>query len=196
MIKPIRFRASYEAAIRQIEEAFVKRFGPFRKRDGRSTVIRGKENILICLFDYDLDEMFAFTGCNIVTNEGDLYYAQRCAAESPATTYVGMRMGDDGTAPTKSDTDVTSFVGTGKATAAGYPKTNDGDANNTGAAADSVSWKSSWTTTENNVAMEEVAIVDNVSAPTKALMHGLFTGFTKVSSQGMDIFVNHNILGV
>src|SRR3990172_3462182 len=107
-----------------------------------------------------------------------------------------MRLGNGGSAPIKSDSDVTTFVGTGLAIDGTYPKTNDGDASNTGAGIDIVSWKSTWATGQNNVQMQEGAITDHPSTPTEALCHFLFTQFTKTSSQTLAVFVNHEMLGV
>ena len=53
-----------------------------------------------------------------------------------------MRLGTGTTAPTKADTDVTTFLnGSGKAVDANYPMTNDTDPDNTGAGIDIVSWR-------------------------------------------------------
>jgi hypothetical protein len=137
-------------------------------------------------------------GANIVTNDGDLYYAQRGAAETPTNTYVGFRLGSASTTPTKTDTDVTTFLATsGKVTTATYPKTNDGDADNTGAGTDIVSWSVSYTTSEANGTIAELAIVDNIVTPTTALTHALFSSsFTKTSSDTLKVFVNHTMNGV
>lgn len=139
-------------------------------------------------------------GKNLVTNEGDLYYAQMAAGETPDTDFTagGLRLGTDNTAPTKSDTDVTTFIsGSGKAVSATYPKTNDSDADNTGAATDTVSWKFSYSTSDFNASgIIEGAIVDNITSPTKALCHFLFaSSFTKSATNTLIVFVNHNFLG-
>jgi hypothetical protein len=66
-------------------------------------------------------------GKNIVTNGGDLYYAQKSVGETPTNDFTagGLRLGSDNTAPAKGDTDVTTFIAsTGKAEKSGYPKTN------------------------------------------------------------------------
>lgn len=188
---------SQSDAVDQVYRAFLSKYGKFRNPDGGiNTQIASKENILLCLFDHDTSKIVAITGKNIVTDNGDRYYATKGAGEAAFFTVAAIRMGSSATAVTKSDIDVTTFVGTAKAPAAGYPKTNDSDVNNTGTAVDSVSWKASWTTAENNVLMQEVAITDSLTVPTKALMHGLFTSFTKTASQAMDVFVNHNMLGI
>lgn len=135
---------------------------------------------------------------NIVTNDGDQYYAE-AAVGAPSWSVAGMRLGTGTAAPTKADTDVTTFLnGSGKAVDANYPMTNDTDPDNTGAGIDIVSWRVSFATTEgngNNIA--ELALVDNITTPTKALTHALFAAaFNKTSSDTLKVFVNHTMNGV
>jgi hypothetical protein len=153
-----------------------------------AAVLRNKEN----------GNVDIIPGCNIVTNAGDEYYAERGALETPNFTVAGLRLGTGVTSPTKTSTDVTTFLaGSGKAIDGTYPKTNDGDTDNTGAAVDSVTWRVSYTTAEANGAnIAEGAIVDNLTTPTKALTHFLFSAaFTKTSNDTLKVFVNHNFLG-
>lgn len=157
-------------------------------------------NVVAVLEDVEQHTRLIVPGKNIVTNEGDKYYAQKAAGESPTIAFTsgGLRMGTGVAAPAKTDTDVTTFAaGTGKAVSTGYPKTNDADADNTGTAVDSVSWKFEYTTAQANVAnISEGAIVDSTSAPTKALSHFLFAAaFSKTASNTLKVFVNHNFLG-
>jgi len=117
-------------------------------------------------------------GKNIITDAGDQYYAEG-AVGSPSWTVAGMRLGTGTTAPTKADTDVTTFLtGSGKAIDTGYPTTNDSDTDNTGGIA-------------------EGAIVDNLTTPTKALTHFLFSApFDKTSNDTLKVIVNHTFNGV
>lgn len=142
-------------------------------------------------------------GVNIVTDAGDIYYAQSAAGETPDDDFnganSGLRLGGDNTAPTKSDTDVTTFLsGTGKALDATYEKTNDDDTDNTGAAANVVTWRYSYATGEGNTTgIIEGAIVDNRTTPTAALTHFLFAAsFDKTSNDTLKVFVNHLFEGV
>lgn len=152
-----------------------------------------------------LDLELVIPGLNIVTNNGDLYYAQMSCGESPASTIDydgsngGLRLGSGSTSPTKSSNDVTTFLaGTGHALDATYEKTNDSDSDNTGAATDTVTWRYSYTTSEGNVSgINEGAIVDNRTTPNTALTHFLFAStWAKTSSDTAKIFANHNALGV
>lgn len=137
-------------------------------------------------------------GSNIITNDGDQYYAEGTVG-APSWSVAGMRMGTGATAPAKTDTDVTTFLaGSGKATKATYPKTADADADNTGAGVDIVTWTHEYATTEgngNNIA--EGAIVNNIATPTKALTHFLFAAtFNKTASDTLKVIVNHTFNGV
>lgn len=142
-------------------------------------------------------------GLNIVTNDGDLYYAQMAAGETPDDDFdgasSGLRLGSDNTSPTKTDTDVTTFLsGTGHALDGTYEQTDDQDADNTGAGADILTWRYSYTTGEGNQnGIIEGAIVDDRTTPTAALTHFLFAAsFNKTSSDTLKVFVNHEMSGV
>lgn len=153
------------------------------------------------LRDLRLEREIVIPGLNIVTNDGDTYYAQVAAGEAPDDDFTagGLRLGDDNTAPTKTDTDVTNFLaGTGHAEDATYPQTNDGDGDNSGAGVDIVTWRFSYTTGEGNAnGIIEGAIVDNTTTPTAALTHFLFAAsFNKTSSDTLKVFVNHTMNGV
>lgn len=140
---------------------------------------------------------------NLVTNDGDLYYAQSSVAETPTDDFdaaaAGWHLGTGSTAATKTDTDVTTEDVAGrKATDATYPRTNDPDGDNTGAGTDIVTWRVSYTTAEANITnIREAAIVDNRTTATAALTHFVFAAaFTKTSSDTLKIFANHEMLGV
>lgn len=140
-------------------------------------------------------------GLNIVTSAGDRYYAERACGQAPTVAFQsgGIRLGSSTTAPTKSDTDVTTFLaGTGHAIDATYPKTADGDTDNTGSGVTVATWRFSYTTAEGNVSgIQEGAIVNNTGTPTSALTHFLFgSSFSKTSSDTLKVFVNHTFLGV
>lgn len=141
-------------------------------------------------------------GVNIVTNDGDTYYAQVACGETPDDDFTdalaGLRLGDDNTTPIKTHTDVTNFLsGTDHACDGTYPMTDDQDGDNSGAGVDIVTWRYSYTTAQGNaVDIIEGAIVDNDTTPTAALTHFLFAGvFTKTSSDTLKVFVNHEFLG-
>lgn len=153
-------------------------------------------NVVACISSDKGDEYIP--GANIVTNDGDEYYAG-AAVGAPSWSVAGLRLGTGSTAPTKTDTDVTTFVSTSdKATDATYPKVNDDDVDNTGAGLDVVSWRVTYTTSEANATgINEGALVDSVTTPTKALCHFLFAAsFDKTSNDTLKVFVNHSFTGV
>lgn len=144
-----------------------------------------------------------YPGMNLVTNDGDTYYAQSSGGETPTDDFdaagAGLRHGSASTAPTKTDTDVTTFLaGTGLAVDATYPTTNDADADNTGAGVDILTWRFSYGTADGNATgIAEGAIVDDRTTPTAALTHFLYaSSFDKTSSDTLKVFVNHEFLGV
>jgi|Deesub1362B_J571_1020462.scaffolds.fasta_scaffold01758_6 hypothetical protein len=138
---------------------------------------------------------------NIITNEGDKWYAQRACGETPAYDFIagGLKLGSGTTAPTKSDTDVETYLsGTYKTVYTGYPRTNDPDPNNTGSGADIITWKFFYDTNEANYAqIYEFAIVDQETNPNAALCR-IVPGYgtAKTSNETMTIFINHRTNGV
>lgn len=142
-------------------------------------------------------------GINIVTNAGDVWYAQRAGGETVSNDFLhanaGLRLGNDDTAPTKSDTDVTAFLsGTAIARDSGYPKTDDDDARNeSDADVNVLTWRYSYGTSDGNASgIIEGAIVDNRTTPTAALTHFLFAeAFSKTTSDSLTVFVNHELTG-
>ena len=149
------------------------------------------------------DNPLVIPGLNIVTNDGDVYYAEMSAGQTPTDDFdggsAGLRLGSSNTSPTKTDTDVTTFLsGTGKALTAGYPNTADADSDNTGSGADVATWQYAYTTAQGNTTgIQEGAIVDDITTPTAALTHFLFAAlFDKTSSDTLKVIVNHTFNGV
>ena len=147
---------------------------------------------------------------NLVTNDGEIYYAKMGAGETPASnedfggTGSGTGYFEMGTtAYTEAEGDTyeefsagSSAISNSRQTfTSGYPKTNDtGDADNTGDATDAVSYAvnysaSSW----NDSNVEQGCIHDNSSpvSATKLLSVFSFTSFAKTSSDTLKVFVNH-----
>jgi len=176
--------------VKKILEQIVK-FYTFKIKKYNVVAILGKENQL-----FPSKLIYAK---NLVTDDGDLYYAQKSAGETADNSYVGMRLGTGTTSTNKSDTDVLTENSAGrKVLDATYPKTNDGDADNTGSGVDIVTWRVSYTTSEANFnGISEGAIVDDINTPTSALAHWLFSvPFDKTSSDTLKVIVNHRFNGV
>ena len=96
-------------------------------------------------------------GKNIVTNDGDLYYAQQAVEATPTSDFGGsngrMELRTGTVTPAKGDAfqQVTTPIAASiKVKDSGYPKTNDDDSDNTGSGTDIVTWRTSWTTGDFN----------------------------------------------
>lgn len=146
---------------------------------------------------------------NIVTDAGDLYYAQRGAKETPTNFTDGSAVFDgivelatDTGTPAKGDdrADVSGLVtGSQKAMDSGYPKTNDGDSDNPGAATDVVTYR---VTYDENTGLDPAiasVIITNPSpgASEPLLCYALFAApFSHHDNSSLKIFLNHQISGV
>ena len=143
---------------------------------------------------------------NLVTNDGEIFYAKQGAGETPsanedfATGYFDMST----TAYTEAETDTYneydvsatgSISGSIQLFTSGYPKTNDtGDADNTGDGTDVVSYAVNYSAAAwNDTDIEQGAIHDNATPVTasKILCVFSFTSFAKTSSDTLKVFVNH-----
>jgi len=141
-------------------------------------------------------------GVNIVTNSGDLFYAQKAMGETPTIAYNtsgGLHLGTSTTTPTKSHTDVLTEDTAGRHTIKStYPKTTDPDTDNTGSGTDIATWTYEYLTTEGNIVnIAEGAIVNSLTSATACLTRFLFAAlFTKTSADTLKVIVNHQFNGV
>jgi hypothetical protein len=144
---------------------------------------------------------------NIVTNDGDLFYAQQALAETPTSDFDGangrMELRTGAATPAKADTyaEVTTPVtGSRKIIDSTYPMTNDADGDNTGSGTDIATWRTSWTTGDFTAsAIIGGCIHIGGASPvsgTKVLSHFSITSFNKTASDTLKIFVNHTFNGV
>lgn len=151
-----------------------------------------------------------FYGDNIVTNDGDIFYAQQAVTESPSANedFEAGRMelqnpGIQDT-PAKDDTytDVTTPITASRkvfVASPNYPLRNDADSDNTGAGVDVVTYLTSYTTGDfNATGINGGTIHDNASpvGGTKLLTHFSITAFNKTASDTLKMFVNHTMNGV
>lgn len=138
--------------------------------------------------------------CNIVTNAGDLFYAGLMAGESPANTFTTHELGSAGT-PGKAAirSSFTAIASTQKVQAATYPKTNDVDADNTGAGTDIRTTLASYAKGDFTAASITHGWVTN---PAPAAGEDILTGyafaagFAKTANDTLKVFVNHEALGI
>lgn len=162
--------------------------------------IKIESEVIIVITNVKTGKKRVYKAKNLVTDEGDKYYAQKICGETPAYEFKngGLKLGSGTTAPTKSDTDVETYLsGTYKTVYSGYPRTNDPDTNNTGAGVDIITWKFFYDTNEANYDnINEYAIVD--AETSNAALCRIVPGYTvsKTSSETMTIFINHRINGV
>jgi hypothetical protein len=153
----------------------------------------------------DMIKEFDYTH-NLVTNDGEIFYAKKGAGETPATdeNFQAGRFEMGTTAYTEAETDAfTNFdvsgsskiSGSRQVFTSGYPKTNDtGDADNTGDATDAVSYAVNYSASAwNDTDVEQGCIHDKASpvSATKLLSVFSFTSFAKTSSDTLKVFVNH-----
>jgi len=144
---------------------------------------------------------------NIVTNDGDLYYAQKSVGGTPTSDFGGsdgrMELRTGSATPAKAHvySDVTTPVtASRKVKDNTYPKTADDDSDNTGSGTDIVTWRTSWTTSDFNA----TAIIGGCfhvggaspASGSKLLTHFSITSFNKTASDTLKIFVNHTFNGV
>ena len=143
---------------------------------------------------------------NLITNDGEIYYAIKSAGETPSTNenFLTGRFEMGTTAYTEAETDTfnefdvsttSKISGSRQAFTSGYPKTNDtGDADNTGDSTQSVSYAVNYSAGAwNDTDVEQGCIHDNATpvTTTKLLSVFSFTSFAKTSSDTLKVFVNH-----
>lgn len=137
---------------------------------------------------------------NIVTSAGDIWYAQKSAGEAATNNFNSMVMCSAGT-PGKSAiySGFTAIAGSTKTVSAGYPKTSDADADNTGAAAAVVTWLGSWAKADfNNAAISHglITIASAISGSALLTGYAFAAPFAKTANDTLKVFVNHQMLGV
>jgi len=150
---------------------------------------------------------FDFTH-NLVTNDGELYYARQAANEAHAANEdfgdTTARFDQGTTAYAEAETDTyneydvagtSSIAGSIVAFTGTYPKTNDtGDADNTGDSPQAVSYAVNYSAVsfgDNDI--EQGAIHENASpvTTTKLLAVWSYTSFAKTTADTLKVFVNH-----
>ncbi len=143
---------------------------------------------------------FLIPGANIVTNDGDLYYAQLSASEVSTNAFGILELNSAGTpGKTAVRSDFTAVADSQKAHDGNYPQTDDGDADNTGAGVDVVSYLTSYTKADFNTASITHGIITNVGpAAGEVLLTGyaFAATFPKTADDTLKVFTNHEMLGV
>ncbi len=169
------------------------------------------QNVLAILDSPEKGKRLISAG-NLVGDSGDIWYAESAAGEAVTDNYnTGYLSSVVWTSITKAiDSDdlanITLAAGTGEKTvAATYPKTNDGDADNTGSGTDVVTHLFSYTKGDFNdpsVAAGAISIAANTSWGGSGGNDPVMTGydfasvFDKTANDTLKVFVNHTMNGV
>lgn len=189
------------------------------KGNGQSlpTEIDPKNNICLVVTHQDGSKEWWY-GSNIVTNDGDIYYAKKGAGESPSSNEnfanAACVLQNPAVADTPAKTDTYSSIsnpittsGAVRPISSTYPKTADTDPDNTGASADGVSYRFDWSTSQVDTsagnpitggAIYDVAVT-SPNGSTKILTHWNFvspSSFHKTNTDTLKLFVNHTFNGV
>lgn len=139
---------------------------------------------------------------NLVGDAGDVYYAESGAGETPTNTFNTLELGTGGDAPAKGSdrSNMTSKVsGSQEAVDVDYPKTDDDDSDNTGAAVDVVSWRFSYAKGDPVAANIDRGIITITSpgADEDVLTYFTFAAsFSVTADDTLKVFVNHTMNGV
>lgn len=160
-----------------------------------------KENVFLVLTNIYTKKSRIILGKNIVTDAGDIFYAQKISGEATTNPFDIMELGINGAAPVKTSdrSNVTTPVGSSqKVFDLGFPKSNDLSAVNTGKGIDVVTFSVIYLVGEANANDIDRVIITNATpgASEPVLMHASVTPFTKTSSDILQVFVNHTMNGV
>jgi hypothetical protein len=144
---------------------------------------------------------------NVITDAGDIYYAQKAMGEVPTNVFNRFQFGTGRTSAwTKSGATAQqgnltgAIAGSIKAPAATYPKTNDGDVSNTGTGLNVMTWLAIYTAADFT---SGTPVTDGIITITGAvggspILSGftLRIPFTLALGDTVKVFVNHTQLGV
>lgn len=168
------------------------------------------DNVLLVLGRELLDgrrESIVVGAANIITDAGDVYYAQSAMGEVVTNNFDSLYLSEAtfGAPGKASDVDDLASViaGSEKAVSVSYPQTNDADGDNTGAGADVMSWLFSYAKGDfNSSAITAGALTvageTNWGGVTGNPLLSAFniSSFQKTASDTLKVFVNHTINGV
>lgn len=165
-----------------------------------------QHDALLVLENHRTGEKRHIWGKNIVTNAGDVWYAEKACGQEPTDVFANLYLATanneaDGN-PTKtsnySNFTVHDDPSGEKAVTATYPKTDDDDGDNTGAGADIVSWKFEYTTGDGPfVDITHSFIAKEGAGTTNPILNGYkwAAAWSKDGSTSAKVFANHEMLG-
>lgn len=162
-----------------------------------------KSDAFVILTDHNTGLRSVVRARNIVTNAGDIYYAQRGATEAPTETFNSLYLctgGPVSVAKTDDTDDYTEAAGSEKLVSASYPRTNDPDGDNTDAGVDVVSWLFSYTTGDGPFATpithSYISVASAGAAQAILNSYEWAASWTKDASTSAKVFMNHEMNGV
>jgi hypothetical protein len=176
---------------------------------GEKTKFALSENVIVVVTHQDGSKE-RYQTKNLIGDEGDKYYAQRGAAETPSNDFTTLELGNDtvdatgwtsGHPAKGSDRSHMSskIFGSQKAKASGYPKSDDADPDNGGGGVDVVTWKFTYAKadfSDNNVI---AGLITNASpGASEPILTGFSFAakFSKTSDDTLTVFVNHTANGI
>lgn len=143
---------------------------------------------------------------NIVTSDGDVFYAQSGAGEATTNAFdifelfTGREVsGVPAKTDDRSNYDTLAIASTQKVHTAGFPKSNDTDPDNTGGGLAVTTFSVSYTKTDfNNPAITHGIITNVAPATAEPILTGFqfASSFAKTADDTLKIFVNHTHTGV
>lgn len=137
---------------------------------------------------------------NIVTNDGDVYYAQKGAGVAPTNAFGTHFMGSAGT-PGKTATygSFTAIAGSVQANDGTYPTTADADTDNTAGGTSIVTHRVSYSKASFNAASIThggITVTGPVAGSKLLTGYAWASAFQKTVDDTLKVFVNHTMLGV
>lgn len=141
---------------------------------------------------------------NIVTNCGDIHYAERSATEAVTNSFAYTYMCTSrlqALGKTITSSDFVLVGSSGKEQTATYPQTDDSDGDNTGAGIDIVTWLVTYAAadfTANGITDGVISNSGEVDVGGGVLLTGFtfVTSFNKAITDTLKVFVNHQLDGV
>ena len=137
---------------------------------------------------------------NIVTNDGDYFYARAVYDESNIDVFDVLELGSAGTPAKAADrSDFTEIADTEQAFDSGYPMTDDQDADNTGAGTDVISYTTSYVAdTFTHAAVTDGWITNATPGASENLLTGFdfAAAFAVTATDTLKVIINHTMNGV
>ncbi len=159
-----------------------------------------KHNNVLAILRKQCGEALIIPASNIVTDTGDVWYAESACGETPTNAFNYHEMQSAGTPAKGADRSAfTAIASTSKVETTLYPKSNDDDTDNTGAATDVVTHQASYATSDFNHAAITHGIISNTAmGASEPILTGyaFSASFEKTATDTLKVIVNHTMNGV